>query len=172
MKAITTVGTVGKSPSFREARWANDAGMAPDKGFTKQLHALDDELDVLWNWAANKWEIWRFPKEGEKQPFHMMTVQTKDKSYRELGADILVKLQASDPTRYSLNELVAYFDKMDDNIMRHKRKALDDKISSITNDIQQTMRGVLQVQVPKRFAGGHLIDIPKEQKVRRAICNA
>jgi len=169
-------------PSFRERRVQNDALMVPDKGFTKQLHALDRELEVVWDWGASKWEIWRFPEDG-REPFHMMTVQTKDRSYRELGADILVRLQKADPTRYTLNELIAYFDELDNQVERKKRQDLENAIAGITSNVQSYARGVLQVQVPKWFTESAVpiqakpyenlyIDIPKEHKVRRAMANA
>ena len=81
------------SPSFRDYRKLNDAAMTPDKGFVKQLKMLDKEFEVVWDWSSEKWEIWKFPKEFGKEPYHVTTVQTKDKNYRELGADILLQLQ-------------------------------------------------------------------------------
>jgi len=148
-----------KSPSFREWRVGGkkspDAAMVPDRGFVKQLHKLDEELFPLWDWGAEKWEIWRFPKNG-KPEFHVMTVQTQDRSYRELGADVLLKLQAGDPHRYSLQQLLDYFDEMDDQILRRKKKALHDKIKDIALD---------------SFTNIHckIIQVPKEFKVRRAL---
>ena len=169
------------SPSFRDYRVQNDAVMVPDKGFTKQLHALDPELDVVWDWGASKWEIWRFPENG-MEPFHCLTVQTKGRQYRELGADLLVQLAAGDPGRYTLNELVAYFDEMDSQIRRRKARDFTNKIESITMDTQKYQRGVLQIQVPKVFADIAItidakpdipiLDVPKEERVRRAIANA
>jgi len=134
--------------------------MVPDQGFTKQLKTLDKELKVVWDWGSEKWEIWRFPKEEWKKPFHCMTVQTKDKTYRQLGADILTKLQAADPWRYTLKELIAYWDELDNQALRRKKKKLEDRISSITKDALNYMRGVLQIQVPQ------------EVKMRRAITDA
>lgn len=150
-------------PSFREWRRGGpkqgaDAAAIPDRGFVKQLHALDEELWPLWDWGAEKWEIWRFPKDG-KPEFHVMTVQTKDRSYRELGADILLKLQAGDPHRYSTSQLVAYFDEMDDQVMRRKKKELHDKIMDMALD---------------SFVNIHckIIQVPKEFKVRRVLSDA
>lgn len=143
-----------QTPSFREWRHRNSAAMIPDKGFRKQLHALDKELDVVWDWGSEKWEIWRFPSLlGEdatlnKEPFHVLTIQTKDKSYRELGADVLIQLQASDPRRFTLEQLVAYFDEMDAQILRRKRKALVERIKDITKETFNYQHAVLQVQVP------------------------
>ena len=168
-------------PSFKDYRVQNDAIMVPDKGFTKQLHALDQELDVVWDWGAAKWEIWRFPKNG-MEPFHCMTVQTKDRQYRELGADVLIQLAAGDPGRYTLNQLVAYFDEMDNQIRRRKQKDFMNKIESITMETQNYQRGVLQLAVPKSYLETAIpitskpdipiLEVPKEEKVRRVIANA
>mgnify|MGYP000408642133 CR=1 FL=1 len=71
--------------------------------------ALDPELEVVFDRGTFRWEIWRFPKDG-KPPMHQITVQTKDRTYRELGADIILQLQKSDPWRFnSKADLVAYF---------------------------------------------------------------
>ncbi len=132
--------------------------MVPDRGFTKQLAALDKELKVLWDWGSEKWEIWRFPRDG-KEAFHCLTVQTKDKNYRELGSDILLKLQASDPWRYSLKDLIRYFDEMDNQILRRKRKKFKQKMKDIAMDT---------------FVNIHckIIQVPEKIKVRRAIADA
>jgi hypothetical protein len=133
--------------------------MVPDRGFTKQLTALDPELRVLWDWGSEKWEIWRFPSETGKEPFHCLTVQTKDKSYRELGSDILIKLQAGDPWRYSYKDLVRYWDEMDNQIIRRKRERFKQKMKDIAMDT---------------FMNIHckIIQVPEKVKVRRAIANA
>jgi hypothetical protein len=137
------------------------AGAVPDRGFTKQLKAYDKTLEVVWNDIARKWEIWRVPEESGKFPYHVMTVQTEGRTYRELGADILLKLREADPHRFpTLNALCAYFDEMDDQIMRRRRKDLRNKIEAITFDSFDYMRGVIKVQVPRRF------------KVERVIANA
>jgi len=145
-------------PAFKDYRRTDDGVMIADIGFKKQLWALDPELDVVWDWGSCRWEIWRFPGQAnikkkvvDNRAFHMMTVQTKGRTFRELGADILLKLQAGDPTRYSLDELCAYFDRMDDNIMRAKEKELRNMIESIALDSFDYARGVLKVQVPKKF---------------------
>ena len=156
--------------------------MVPDVGFTRQLKALDRELEVVWNWVKKKWEIWRFPESG-KTPFHVMTVQTQDRNYRELSSDVILQLQKNDPTRYTLEELCSYFDELDNQIQRRKRQALRNRIESITIDCQRYARGVAFSQVPKWYmtdaipitakpAQDLYIDIPKEHKVRRAIANA
>jgi len=154
--------------------------MIADVGFKKQLWSLDPELDVVWDWASSRWEIWRFPGQGSKpkklydpRATHVMTIQTKQRTFRELGADVILTLQAGDTSRFSLQQLVSYFDKMDDNIHRAKEKQLANKISAITRDSSDYMRGVLKVQVPKRFQSGWLINGPTNtMKIGRVLSNA
>jgi hypothetical protein len=156
----------------KDYRATNDSIMVADIGFKKQLWALDSELDIVWDWAAKKWEIWRFPgqarslrKHLDVKAHHVLTIQTQQRTFREIGADILLKLQQSDPTRYSLNELVAYFDKMDDNLKRSKERNLVNTIESIGNEVRWFFRG-LRVQVPRRFEKAAIkIDVPKETKL-------
>jgi len=150
--------------------------MVADIGFKKQLQALDPELDIVW--GGTKWEIWRFPGQGKavkklahERAVHVMTVQTRDRSFRELGADILLKLQAGDTQRFSTKELCDYFDKLDDNIERAKRKKIDNWFESRMKEVAWFTRG-LRVSVPRRFMGGRLLEGPsKEVKVRRALAN-
>lgn len=180
-----------KGPSFKDYRSTSDGVMVADVGFKKQLWALDSELDVVWDWGARKWEIWRFPgQKGRKRKrvdhlaHHVMTVQTKGRTFRELGADILLKLQKGDPTRYSLEELVRYFDQMDENIRRAKEKAFRDYIESIALETFDYVRGVLKVQVPRKIAKKdekyllktkpqvpkeNLLNLPTSRKVQNAI---
>lgn len=156
-----------QTPTFQEWRHRNSAAMVPDKGFRKQLHALDPELEVVWDWGSEKWEIWRFPSaRGEdatlnKEPFHVLTVQTRDRTYRELGADILLKLQLSDPRRFTLKDLVAYFDEMDAQVQRRKRKELIAKIEDITKETFNYQHAVVQIQVPKEFRMRRVIEDAK-----------
>lgn len=159
LKAIST--PVRKSPSFKDYRVRDSAYMRPDKGFTKQLKCLDPEFDVVWDWGSEKWEIWKFPKEMGKESYHVLTVQTKGKTYRELGTDILVKLQAGQVwKRYSVNQLCDYLEEMDNQIRRRKAKDFQNKIEAITKETFNYSRGVLQIQVPR------------EMSVRRAIQDA
>ena len=144
-------------PHFKDFRTTKDGVTVADMGFKRQLKALDPELDTVWDWASNKWEIWRFPgqtgkkyKKMNHKARHMMTVQTKDRTFRELGADILLTLQKGDPLRYSLNELCAYFDAIDDNLHRAKRKTFEDYIESVTKDTEKYIH-CLTGHVPKAF---------------------
>ena len=73
-----------KGPAFDEMRRTNDGIYIADYGFKKQLWALDNELDVVWNAAIKRWEIWKFPGQANKKPKafdekakFVMAVQTK-----------------------------------------------------------------------------------------------
>lgn len=161
---------------FKEYRTTKDAVMIADVGFKKQLWALDPELDVVWN--GTKWEIWRFPGQGKKtrkladsRATHVMTVQTEKRTFRELGADILLKLQAGDLQRFSLDEITAYFNALDDNLQRAKVKDFERWFDDRRREVAWFTRG-LRVAVPKRFKGGHLLGGPKKSlKVGRAVGN-
>lgn len=162
---------------FKDFRKTNDAVMVADVGFKRQLRALDAELDVVWNGA--KWEIWRFPGQGNavkklasKRAVHVMTVQTQGRSFRELGADILLKLQAGDTRRFSTKELCDYFDRMDDNLERAKRKEFESWFDSRRREVAWYTRG-LRVAIPKRFlAGSVMLEGPRKKlKAGRALAN-
>ena len=161
-------------------RTTRDGVMVADIGFKKQLWTLDKELDVVWDWSGERWEIWRFPGQAKKvrklkdpRATHVMTIQTQGRAFKELGADILLSLQAGDTQRFSTKELVAYFDALDDNLQRSRERNLRAKIEAITYDNFDWMRGVLKVQVPKMFTGATLLEGPTPQlKMRRAISNA
>jgi len=148
-----------KTPKFIEYRSRNHAGMVPDKGFVKQLKKLDKDFEVTWDWASEKWEIWNFPKELGKDPYHVTTVQTKNKTYRELGADILLNLQWGRPGRFTLKELVNYFDEMDNQNRRRKAKDFKAKIEDITRET-------------KTFVNTQFVQVPRSMNVRRVITNA
>jgi len=125
--------------------------MVPDKGFVKQLKCLDKEFDVVWDWGSEKWEIWKFPK--DKDPYHVLTVQTTDRTYRQLGQDILIKLQEGQVwNRYSLNELCSYLEELDNQANRRKMRDFKNKIEAITLETYNYVRGVPQIQVPRTLA--------------------
>jgi hypothetical protein len=123
----------------------NDAVMVPDRGFTKQLKKLRSTLEVIWDWGSSKWKIWDFPKDGD--PYHIMTVETKDKTYRELGADVLLQMQKVAKLDY--DDILAYLDEADEQIRRRNAKDFQNKIEAITTETFNYARGVLQVQVPR-----------------------
>ena len=84
-------------------------------------------------------------------------MQTRGRTYRELGADVLLKLQAGDTSKFSLKELCDYFDEMDEQIQRRKRKDFLNKVESIARDTFIQAQGILQVQVPKKLKIGRVI---------------
>lgn len=132
--------------------------MVPDRGFRKQLHAMDEELDVVWDWGWKKWEIWRFPKDGS-DPFCCMVVQTQGRTYKELSADVLIRLQQTDPARYTLAQMVAYFEEMDQQVARRRAKKFAETIRAITLDTFNYARGVLQVHVPREMKLASLVRV-------------
>lgn len=156
-----------QSPSFEQWRRRNDAVMVPDRGFTVQLKVLDPELDVVWDWGSSKWNIWRFPKDKNKASHHVLTVETKDKSYREVGTDILIKLHAADTHRFTLAQLINYFDELDNQVQRRKARELSNKLEAISKEVwdfhYRPQAGTLEGWKPIR------IQVPREFKVRRII---
>jgi len=144
-------------PNFEDYRVKNDAVMVPDRGFTKQLRCLDPELGVVWNWGQSIWEIWRFPKDG-KDSHHVLSIRTKGKTYRELGADVLLKLQEGwQLGNLTVNQLAAYLDELDNQVQRRKAKAFSDKIGDIARETMNFVSGVLQVQVPRMTKVGRIV---------------
>lgn len=125
--------------------------IVPDKGFTKQLHLLDEELEVAWDWGLNKWEIWKFPKGGKDIPYHVVTVQTQDRTYRELGADVLLKLQEIKQGKFSAGKLIKYLEEQDNQERRRKAKEFMDQINAIANESFINIHCKL-IQVPREYA--------------------
>jgi len=163
--------------AFKDYRKTDDAVMVADVGFKKQLRALDVELDIVWN--GSKWEIWRFPGQGKRvkkvidsRAVHVMTAQTRGRTFRELGADLLLNLQKGDLTKYSTKQICDYFDAMDDNIERAKAKEMENWFADRKKEFEWYGRG-LRVSVPKRFLPGSIMlnGPTKEVKMRRAIAN-
>jgi hypothetical protein len=157
----------------KDYRATYDGVYVADIGFKKQLWTIDPELDVVWDWGSKKWEIWKFPGQPKKlkkkmdtQAHHVMTIQTQNRSFRELGADVLLRLQQINPERVGYKELFDYFDKMDDNLKRAKAKALEEKIGSISKEVDWLFRGH-RSQVPKNY----IINVPKSQKVLGVLAN-
>jgi len=145
--------------------------MVASVGFKKQLWALEPELDVVWNFVGKRWEIWRFPgqkkeikKKWNDRAHHVMTIKGEDGSYRDVGADVLLNLQKGDTHRYSLKQLVDYFDQMDKNIQREKEKKLMNLISAMNRDMLE-YTGSRKIAVPKEY----MIEVPKETRVKSLL---
>lgn len=140
-----------------ENRRTNDPSMIASVGFKKQLWALDPELDVLWNPRVGRWEIWKFPgqpkvakKVHTDKAHHIMTIKEQDGSFRDLGADILLKLQKGDTHKYTLKQLCDYWDQMDANFIRKKEKELHDYVEALTKEVVH-WAGAIRLQVPKEY---------------------
>jgi hypothetical protein len=145
-------------PSFDECRRTDDATHVADLGFRRQLWALDKELDVVWNHPKQIWEIWKFPEQSKKlfkriddQAKFIMAVQTKNKTFRELGADVLIKLQEFSFERYSVDQLCQYFDRQDAHIKAMKQKDFENKIEAITRESIDYIRGTVKRVVPAKI---------------------
>ena len=145
--------------------------MVASLGFKKQLWVLDKALDVVWNEAIKRWEIWKFPGQEEKkkkfwndQAFHVMTVQTKEKDYRQLGTDVLLSLQKGDTRKFSVKQLADYFEAMDRNIMREREKKFLDEVHARNKDWAWYATAVRQ-PVPREY----IFETPSTLRVQRAI---
>lgn len=139
---------ITKYPSSSEWRHRNPVRI-PDRGFTKQLKKLNKDYDVVWDWGSEKWEIWEFPKDGQGR--HITTIQTKDRTYRELGADILLNLQQFSFEKYTAKEISDYLIELENQESRRKAKDFKNKVESIAKDTFNFARGVLQVSVPDKI---------------------
>ena len=150
-------------PKFRDWRRTNDAVMVPDPAFVRQLRILDPKAFVQWDWGSQRWEIWRKP-EG-KEPIMLLRVEAKDKSYRELGADVLLKLQEGDPRRFSLKQLVQYFNAMDDRVAEAKEREFRNRFEAVHRERRWFFKG-LRVSVPKAWERMAIpIEGPKEPRI-------
>ena len=137
--------------SFKDYRTSHSAVMTPDRGFVKQLKMLNEDFEVVWDWASEKWEIWGLSK--GKEPYHIMTIQGKGKTYRELGADILLNLRKGIYWQsLSAKQICDYLDEMDNQERRRKAKDFRNKIESIANETFDYARDVIKIAVPRQFS--------------------
>lgn len=147
--------------------------MVPDRGFVKQLKKLDENLEVVWDWGSEFWEIWDFPKEGE--PYMVTRVQTKDRNYRELGADILLSIQKS--MFLGIDKILEYIDEQNAQIQRRKRQEFIDKIQWISRDNYETFYAI-RGRPLKSTAGAPwlsempTLEKPKELRIAEGVKNA
>ena len=135
-------------PLGQDWKKRNDAAMVPDKGFVKQLKKLKSSYEVVWDWGLEKWQIWDFDKEGEP-PVFVCTVQTKDKSYRELGEDVLINLRRFE--NFSVKQLCDYFEELDNQVRRRKMQDFLNHVGSIARETFLNIH-CMMIQVPREFA--------------------
>lgn len=139
------------NPSFKDYRIPHSATMTPDRGFVRQLKMLNKDFEVVWDWGSERWEIWGLSR--GKEPYHIMTVQGRGKTYRELGADILLNLRKGIYWQtLSAKQICDYLDEMDKQERRRKAKDFRNKIESLTNETFDYARGVVKLQVPRCFS--------------------
>jgi len=136
--------------SLRNCKQQN-ATVAPDRGFVKQLQKLCPTFQVIWDAGSDVWEIWDFPEHID--PYYVMRVCTKDKTYRELGTDVLLKLQTNLFMHNNLttDQICNYFDEMDKQVERKKMQDFSNMVKSIARDTFSYAAGIMQVQVPRKF---------------------
>jgi hypothetical protein len=134
--------------------------MVPDRGFVKQLKCLNKDFEVVWDYGSVKWEIWCVREDGP--PYHVTTVQTKDRNYRELSTQVLLELQKSMYLNRNLttDELLDYFEEMDNQIRRRKERDFRNKLQAIASETFLHSAQVLQLSVPRSY------------KVERSISDA
>jgi hypothetical protein len=138
----------------------NDVEAVPDKGFVRQLKMLHPSFEVVWDKGSHVWEIWDFPENLE--PYSVMRVQTKNKTYRELGTDVLLSLQQNIffHNNFTAKQICDYLDEMDNQVMRRKERDMRNHIQSIARDTFLYTQGVMQIQVPRTL------------KIERTVGNA
>ena len=125
--------------------------MVPDKGFVRQLKCLCPTYEVVWDWGLSKWEIWNCPKDGPA--YHLTTVQTKDRSYRELSTQVLLELQKCRflNENWTTEEIINYLDEMDNQVKRRQMRDFRNKIEAIASETFLHAAGVLQISVPRKY---------------------
>ena len=143
--------------NFKDHHRAGDPVMTPDRGFTKQLKALDPTLEVLWDWIGERWSIWCFPKEDGKDPYHILTVGGFGKSYRELGQDILLQLQECIHFQLNPDKLLDYIEEHNNQIRRRKAKDFSAKVQAMARETFNYSHDVLQISVPRTLTIGEAL---------------
>lgn len=161
------VQSLQSTPSFKDYRHKNSAAMAPDRGFSKQLKMLNKDFEIVWDWGANRWEIWSVSK--SREPYHIMTVETEGKSYRELGADILINLRKGIYWQsLSAKQICDYLDELDNQERRRKAKDFKNKIEAIVGETFDYVRNVIKIQVPRKLS---LERVVKNEESREVSLN-
>jgi len=155
---------LGESRLSKDWRQRNPVG-PPDRGFVKQLKMLDSEFDVVWDVGAEKWEIWKFPR--DKAGYHIMTVQTVGRTYRELGQDILLQMEKIIDQHFDAEKIMNYLIESDKQERRRREKDFTNKLESIALETFNYARGILQVSVPEYIS----FEVPKANVIERMVKN-
>lgn len=172
-------------PSFRkwrrigyDGRVGKDPVMVPDRGFRKQLKTIDKDLEVVWDFGSNFWEIWHIRDDAE--PYMFMRVQTSGRTYRELGADILLQVQKS----FSLSpkQIFDYLEEAEKQDARRRTEDFKQKIRDFARDSFLNIHCKI-IDVPRKYFREALmvrkqaekepkiIEVPKYQTIEKAVKN-
>ena len=152
----------GQSRLSKDWRQRNPVA-APDRGFVKQLKKLNENFEVVWDAGSDKWEIWEFPR--DKAGYHVTTIQTVGKSYRELGQDILLQMQKMLSFNFDAEKIMDYLLEADRQERRRKKDKFTNEIADIARETFNYAHNVLQVSVPAQ------IEVPKTQMIGRVVRN-
>jgi len=134
--------------------------MVPDRGFRKQLKALDKRFEVVWDWGSEKWEIWMFPEDA---PSYMVTrVQTQGKDYKALGQDVLLNLQMQ--IQFGPDKIIKYMEEHNEQLQRRRAQEFQAKVKDMAMDAWGPLF-TISSQVPKEY----IVEKPKVQKVLEVV---
>lgn len=161
---MTGETALGESRLSKDWRQRNPVG-PPDRGFVKQLKMLDSEFEVVWDVGSEKWEIWKFPR--DRAGYHILTVQTTGRTYRELGTDILLQMQKIIDQHFNAEKIMNYLVEADRQERRRKEKDFMNKMEAIALDTFNFARGILQVSVPETIG----FETPKATIIERMVKN-
>ena len=133
-------------------RTRNSAEMVPDSGFVRQLKMLCETLEVVWDAVSHVWEIWDFPTDG-KEAYLVMRVQTAGKDYRELGTDVLLKMQQNlfFSNNLTPKQVCDYLDEMDTQLVRRKEQDFRNRINAKARDTFLWLMGTPMISVPRSY---------------------
>ena len=139
-----------EGPNLPESKRLNGtAAMVPDVGFTKQLKMLKSTFVVVWDQISSRWQIW--DKDLAGIMYHVLTVETAGKTYKELSEDVLIKLKCNLISRIGWDETIAYFEEMDKQVQRRHEEELRTKFLDMAEGTYDYFRGMPLIQVPKEY---------------------
>jgi hypothetical protein len=140
-----------KANSLKPWKRINDASIVPDRGFVKQLKKLKNSFDVVWDCISCNWEIWDFPQDSE--PYCVTRVSAKNKSYKELSADILLGIRKSIfmQNNMTAKQICDYLDEADAQECRRKELDFRQRMKDIAWETFINIHCKV-IQVPQKYA--------------------
>lgn len=99
----------------------------PDECFVRQMRLIDNNLDVAFNRATGKWEIYRLTNKGYEW---IHCVENEDESYRPLDNRTLAKLREMDIiARYgSVRDYERHMDDKQKEWQRKEQERIDHEL--------------------------------------------